>query len=315
MSGKHALWEELYRPQTLDDIILPSKIKLIFSNNNTIQNYVFKGPAGTGKSTLAKILAKQYNALFINASLQNDINSIRTEVDNFCSLQSLDSTKFKVVVFDEADYMSTPSQAALRGVIEKYVHTTRFIFTCNYPDKILPEIMSRLEQIDFNFPDVAEQQEITREYITKIIHIAKINGMTIDKSAVAHIFKQYYPDMRSIIKTLQKLHRQNLVNITLNDVNKVHSLKYEQLFEFICSNTKPDTMYTMLSQYKNNERSIFDAFAKGFVQYCAAKPHLSPKLGDIAIKIHKYTVESKQSIDLFVSLLALSYELSLIVNK
>lgn len=315
MSTKHALWEELYRPQTLEDIILPSKIKLIFSNNATIQNYAFKGPAGTGKSTLAKILAKQYNALFINASLQNDINSIRTEVDNFCALQSLNSSKFKVVIFDEADYLSTQAQAALRGTIEKYVHTTRFIFTCNYPDRILPEIMSRLEQIDFNFSDAEEQKEITREYVLKIINVAKINGMTIDKSAVAHIFKQHYPDMRSIIKTLQKLHRQNLVNITLDDVTRVHSLKYEQLFEFICSNTKPDTMYTMLSQYKNSERQIFDAFAKSFVQYCATKPHLASKLGDIAIKIHKYTVESKQSIDMFVTLLALSYELSLITNK
>jgi replication factor C small subunit len=228
------LWEELYRPQTFNDIVLPARIKKQFTTPGIIQNYLFHGPQGTGKSTLAKILAKQYNALFINASLRNDVQSIRTDIDNFCALQSLDSNRFKLVVFDEADHLSQAAQAALRGVIEEYNQTARFIFTCNYPEKLTDPIKSRLEEINFDFANPEEQNEQTRGYISRLVFIASANGMVCDKEAISFIFKKNYPDIRSMIQKLQNLHRSGITHATLNDVQKTSSVKYEDLFTFIC---------------------------------------------------------------------------------
>lgn len=312
--AKNKLWTELYRPQTLNDICLPSRIKSIFESDSIIQNYLFYGHQGTGKTSLAKIIAKKYNALIINASLQNNVDTIRTQIDNFCALQSLDNYGFKVVLMDEADHLSQQSQAALRGVIETYSDTTRFIFTCNFVDKLLDPIKSRLEPINFDFIDANEQKEQTANYIKRLVYIAHEHNMQIDKDALAHIYKKSYPDMRSMISNLESLYKSGVMHVTLADVTKTIGLKYEDLFKFLCNMPMSTALYSTLSAYKGKEHYILKELSYNFVTYCASQPQYASKLGDIAIKVHKYSVESKQCIDPFVTLLACCYELTLILK-
>lgn len=308
------LWTELYRPQTIEDIIVPQRVRNIINAPGVIQNMLFCGTQGTGKTTLAKILAKQYDTLFINASLKNNIDTIRTEVDNFCGLRSLNSTGIKLVVLDEADNLSAASQAALRGVIEAYADVARFIFTCNYPDKLLSPIRSRLEEVNFDFVDENEQNEVTKGYIKRLFFIAQSNGMQISKDALIYIFKKSYPDIRSMIARLQSLHKQGLTNIELDDVTKHSSHAYQDLFELICSKPTPAQLYSYLSAYKGKEHHIFAELGKSFIEYCRANEAYEKRLGELAITIHKYGVESKQSIDIFVSLMACVYNLTTILK-
>lgn len=311
--AKSKLWVELYRPNTIQEIILPKRIKDIFTSGNIIQNFLFKGHTGTGKSSLAKILTNTKNSLWINASINNSIDDIRSMVDNFCSLQSLDDDGIKYCVFDEAELLSTSAQGALRGLVEEYSDHVRFIFTCNDDSKLIDAIKSRLEEINFDFANKEESIEQTKNYVERVILIGKQNGMSFDRESIQYIFKTYYPDLRKIIGLMQGLYNSGILNVTLADVTKTITMKNEELFKFLCTKPSATIVYTMVSTFKGNELSVLKDISANFIPYISTNPEYTPKLGDLAIKIHRYGVDSKQSIDLFVTLLALCTEISMIL--
>lgn len=198
------LYTEKYRPQILDDIVLTKEEKDYFislKEKEEIPNLLFAGSPGTGKTSLAKIIVKdildcQY--LYINASDENGIDTIRSKVIGFSSTKSLDG-KLKVVLFDECDALSLDSQKALRNVIEEYSENTRFIFTCNYLFKVIPALQSRCQIFSLTPP--------LNGVLNRVVHVLKQEGINVpeeEKGKLVELVRSGYPDLRRIINDIQK---------------------------------------------------------------------------------------------------------------
>ena len=213
---QHTLWIEKYRSQTLQQYIGNDAIKARIADciaNNDIPHLIFAGSAGTGKTTLAKLIVKniQCDYLYINASDENGIDTIRDKVKGFASTASFQP--IKVVILDEADFLTQPAQAALRNLIEEYSAYTRFILTCNYVERLIEPLQSRCELHMLKPP--------TKGAVAKHIctNVLDVEGVTYEMNDIAQIVNLFYPDVRSIIKTLQQNVRDSKLTITTIDDN------------------------------------------------------------------------------------------------
>jgi replication factor C small subunit len=200
MKKQHTLWIEKYRSQTLEQYIGNDAVKNRISGcieSNDIPHFIFSGTAGTGKTTLAKLIVNNIKCdyIYLNASDENGIDMIREKVKGFAS--SATFNPIKVVILDESDFLTQPAQAALRNIIEEYSINTRFILTCNYIERLIEPLTSRCEIHILkppSMPDVAR-------HVCK--NILDVEGVTYDIKNVAMLIKEYYPDIRSVIKYLQ----------------------------------------------------------------------------------------------------------------
>lgn len=301
------LWTERYRPQTLDDILLPARIKKRFENGLDT-NILLVGSAGIGKTTLARILAKDFTAKLINASLDNGIESVRNQICNFASTAGL-KNHYKVIILDECDNLSLQAQSSLRGAVEQFHKVARFIFTCNYPEKLLDPIKSRFEIIDLNFTE-EEEIEQTKLCMKRIIEICKNENIHIDADSVRALIKLYFPDMRTIVKTLQALSRVTN-NITVDLIQK-QSLNSEdaELYKFIVEYSHPVDIYKYIKpKYANKERECYAALSTEFIDWMIANGK-GDKIGQVSVIVSKYMYESEKAIDKLIPLLACVFELS-----
>jgi len=215
------LFVEKYRPRKLEDIVLTTEERQYFESlksKEEIPNLLFAGNPGTGKTTLSKIIATdildcQY--LYINASDENGIDTIRSKVIGFASTKSLDG-KLKIVLFDECDALTLDSQKALRNVIEEYSHNTRFIFTCNYLFKIIPALQSRCQIFNLTPP--------LDGVLNRVVAILKNEGITVpdtEKQKLVELIRSGYPDMRRIINDIQKFSYTGTLTIKDNQVKGI----------------------------------------------------------------------------------------------
>lgn len=223
------LYTEKYRPRALDDIVLTKEEKDYFISlreKKEIPNLLFAGSPGTGKTSLAKIIVKdildcQY--LYINASDENGIDTIRSKVIGFSSTKSLDG-KLKVVLLDESDSISIDAQKALRNVIEEYSENTRFIFTCNYLFKVIPALQSRCQIFSLTPP--------LNGVLNRVVHVLKQEGINVpeeEKGRLVELVRSGYPDLRRIINDIQKfsytgtltIKDSNARNIADNVISKI----------------------------------------------------------------------------------------------
>lgn len=220
------LWVEKYRPKTLDEMVLSEDNRKYFKQiKGEIPNLLFVGTPGIGKSTIAKIIVQEIlkcQYLYINASDENGIDTIRSKVSNFSQTKSLDGN-VKVVILDEADGITIDGQRALRNTMEEYSAFTRFILTANYKHKIIPAIQSRTQHFDLT-PDI-------HSVVARVIHILKSEKITIPPDGAVYLVKSIksnYPDIRKTINTVQKLSVSGtFTNTEKTDkneiVNKIHT--------------------------------------------------------------------------------------------
>lgn len=201
-------WTEKYRPSTLKQCVLPDRLYKQFSKiveNEEIPDLVLSGPAGTGKTSTLKAIAKDLDVplLFINGSEERNIDTLRNIVEPFASSVSLNG-KRKLVFYDEADYMNMNStQPALRGFIEKYTKNCAFVFSVNYKNRMMPEILSRCSLVDFNYLN-DDRKELSVAITKRYLAILKSEGIEVsdNKIVLKHVFRNF-PDFRKTLKQLQ----------------------------------------------------------------------------------------------------------------
>lgn len=209
------IWIEKYRPQTFDETIgTPSGLKELVGQQ--MPHLLFAGPAGTGKTTIAKIIVKQLdaNCLILNASDERGIDVIRNKVKTFASSLSTNQ-KIKIVFLDEGDMLTPEAQTALRNMMESYAHSTRFIITCNYLNKIIDPIRSRCAIFRFG---VMEKPAVLN-YLKTILDKENIK---YDEGDVKKIVDKFYPDVRSCVNTIQRFSTDGVLRVA--DLNKYNRL-------------------------------------------------------------------------------------------
>jgi DNA polymerase III delta prime subunit len=209
MNTNNFLYVEKYRPQTIEDTILPANIKKSFQefvSNGEIPNLLLSGSAGVGKTTIAKAVCNELGADFIVINGSDEgrlIDTLRTKIKNFASTVSLSGGP-KVVILDEADYINADSvQPALRNFIEEFSSNCRFIFTCNYKNRIIPALHSRCTVIDFNItPD--EKQRLASVFLARLMLICDDEGITYDQKVLVELILKFFPDFRRCLNEVQR---------------------------------------------------------------------------------------------------------------
>ena len=291
----HGLLVERYRPVTLENYVGNEHIKKTISQylgQNDIQNLIFYGPAGTGKTTLAKIIVKNLDCeyLYINASDERGIETIRDKVSGFASSASF--KPLKVVILDEADFLTIQAQASLRNVIETFSRNTRFILTCNYVERIIDPLQSRCQTLKIIPPTKADVAK----------HIAWILGEENTKFEIEDIkiiTNQFYPDLRKCLNTVQLSTQDN--KLTIDKSVLVSSNYMVQVLKEL-SNAKP--------LWREIRQTIANANVQDFEElyrylYDNASTYASGREGMVAIHINEYSYQSNFRIDKEINCLAL----------
>jgi replication factor C small subunit len=257
------LWTEKYRPDNVDGYVFRDGAQreqvAQWIKEKTIPHLLFSGAPGVGKTTLAKILIKQlgideYDVLEINASRENSVDTIRDKISGF--VQTMPFGDFKIVLLDEADYISPNGQAALRGVMETYAQTARFMLTCNYPNRVIPALHSRCQ--GFHIEKI-DQAEFTARMATVLLE----ESVEFELDVLDTYVKATYPDLRKCLNMCQMNSNDGTLSKPHGDEggSKEYKLEVVTLFkagkikearQLLCKNARPEEMEEMFRWMYDN---------------------------------------------------------------
>lgn len=255
MSQDHFLWVEKYRPKTIDDCVLPEATKATFKKflkQGEVPNLLLCGTAGTGKTTVARALCEELGCdyIVINGSDEGrQIDTLRTKIKQFASAFSFEN-KTKVVIIDEADYLNKDSvQPALRAFIENFSENCRFIFTCNYKNRIISPLHSRTTVIEFK-SDKKDKAALATKFMKRMQGILDAEGVTYKDPVLAELLMKYFPDYRRVINELQRYSSAGTIDegilSNISDINTkelINSLKdkdWKKMRQWVANNVDSD---------------------------------------------------------------------------
>jgi len=230
MSGEY-LWVEKFRPKTVSDCILPNRIKKVFQSyvdTANIPNLMLTGSAGVGKTTVAMAMCEEIglNYMFINSSEERGIDMLRTKIRGYASTISLTGGR-KVIILDEADYLTPDAQAALRGAVEEYSENCSFIFTCNFKSRLLDALHSRCSVIDFSLK-ADEKPRMAAQLFQRLSTILINQKVEYDKQVLIKIVEKFFPDYRRTLNELQRYSSGGSIDAgtlaQISDVRKIADL-------------------------------------------------------------------------------------------
>jgi len=225
------LWVEKYRPGKVSDCILPDRIKKAFQeyvDKGSIPNLMLTGSAGVGKTTVAIAMCQEIglNYLFINSSEERGIDMLRTKIRGYASTISLTGGR-KVIILDEADYLTPEAQAGLRGAIEEFSDNCSFIFTCNFKARLIEALHSRCSVIDFTLK-AEEKPKMALQLTKRLEGILSKEGVTYDKEVLVQIVGKFFPDYRRTLNELQRYSSSGSIDAgtlaQVSDVRKIAEL-------------------------------------------------------------------------------------------
>ena len=297
------IWVEKYRPKTIEECILPSSIKKTFTeflNRGEIPNMLLSGPPGIGKTTVAKALCNELGVDFylINGSDEGRfLDTVRNNAKNFASTVSLSSTaKHKVIIIDEADNTGNDVQLLLRAFIEEFANNCRFIFTCNYKNKILEPLHSRCAVVDFSI-NGKEKEEIMLLFFKRLKSILDTEGVQNEPKVLAKLISKHFPDWRRVLNECQRYSVSGKIDsgilVTFSDVavnDVVKSLKdknFPEVRKWVSSNLDNDSNVLL--------RRVYDALTE-FLD--------GPSIAAAVLIVAKYQYQSAFVADQEINLLA-----------
>ena len=271
------IWVEKYRPKTIDDCILPKTIKKTFQDfveRGEIPNMLLSGPPGIGKTTVAKALCHQLGADFyvINGSDEGRfLDTVRNSAKNFASTVSLTSdSKHKVIIIDEADNTTSDVQLLLRASIEEFSRNCRFIFTCNYKNKIIEPLHSRCSVVDFSI-NKRDKPTIAAEFFSRLNFILEQEKVETDKKVLAELINKHFPDWRRVLNECQRYAVSGKIDsgilaafsdIAVNDLIKnLKSKNFGEVRKWVVTNMDNDTSVLLRRIYD----SLYDSLVNSSI--------------------------------------------------
>jgi len=295
---KHSLWVEAYRPDSMEGYVgnehIIEKVK-IYIENNDVPHLLLYGQAGTGKTTLAKIITNQIDCdlMYINASDENSVDAVRDKIRGFAS--SMGFKDWKIVILDEADYLTPNAQAALRNLMETFSRTTRFILTCNYVEKIIDPIQSRCQTFGITPPS-------KKDVAMRLKQILDEEEVTYEMPDLAVLVNSGYPDIRRVLNAAQ---RQVIDGVLKIDKTSTIQANYmDEVLTILQSNS------SVKDTFNNVRKIIADSKVRDFTpfyrfMYDEVDNYANGKIGNTILKIADAQYKDSSVVDKEINIMAM----------
>ena len=304
--SNEVLWVEKYRPQIVEDTILPDKTKEQFRkfvSDGSVPNLLLTGGPGVGKTTIAKAMLEELGCDYIvkNGSLNVNIDTLRYDISTFASAVSLTGTGRKYVIFDEADYLNAANvQPALRNFIEEYSSNCGFIFTCNFKNRIISPLRSRLSEVDFTI-DTKDRPQMAMEFFKRVKAILDQEEVEYDPKVVAKVIEKHFPDFRRVLTELRsyaasgKIDEGIFVNLKQESIDDLFRLlkgkDFTNMRKWVAKNSEQDMNEMFRRIYDMCSEKVVLQSQAGFIVTLADYMYKSGLVADQEINMVAFLTE------------------------
>ena len=304
--SNEVLWVEKYRPQIIEDTILPDQMKETFRKfvkDGSVPNLLLTGGPGVGKTTVAKAMLEELGCDYIvkNGSLNVNIDTLRYDISTFASAVSLTGTGRKYVIFDEADYLNAANvQPALRNFIEEYSSNCGFIFTCNFKNHIIAPLRSRLSEVDFTIENT-DRPAMAMQFFKRVNAILDNENVAYDKSVVAKVIEKHFPDFRRVLTELQsyaasgRIDEGIFVNLKQDSMDEVFRLlkakDFTNMRKWVANNSDQDMNEMFRRIYDMASEKIELRSLPGFVVTLADYMYKANFVADLEVNMVAFLTE------------------------